>query len=374
MAQRARQPGDSEGHRKPEGHGEPGSDHEPESDLAANPSQIARVPLPRADPGAPPRDLAAKPFEIARVSLPRGRGDTAIAALADRQHGVVTYQQLTELGLGPGAIMTRIGNRRLHTLHKGVYAVGHRTLTPAGHKLAAVLACGPTAVLSHKSAGALWELLTTDQTRTDVTVPGTSRAGPRGVRVHRARRLHPEDVQIVDGIPVTSVARTVFDLAGGFTEPQLLRVIEQADRSGKLDCRALERLMERNPRRSGSKLLRSILADYAGAPLTRSELERRFQDLVRQARLPPPGLNVEIAGFTVDVCWPQWRLVVELDSRGYHSDPGAFERDRVRDATLQRGRYRILRVTDKRMKLAPAEVLADLRALITLAEEDIGQV
>jgi very-short-patch-repair endonuclease len=328
------------------------------------------VSLPSADPNDPPGDVAAKPHEIARESLPRARGDSAIAALAARQYGVVTYQQLTELGLGPGAIMARIGSRRLHVLHKGVYAVGHRTLTPHGHRLAAVLACGPTAVLSHKSAGALWKLLATDQTRFDVTVPGTSRVGPRGIKVHRARRLHPEDVKIVDGIPVTSVARTVLDLAAGFTEPRLLRVVEQAERSSRLDVRALRRAMARNPRRSGSKLLRSILADYSGPPMTRSELERRFKVLVDQARLPPPGLNVEVAGFTVDAFWPQWQLVVELDSRGYHSDVAAFERDRVRDAKLQRVRYRVLRVTDRRMERASAEVLADLMALIALAEED----
>jgi very-short-patch-repair endonuclease len=237
--------------------------------------------------------------------------------------------------------------------------------------LGAVLAGGPAAVLSVKSAGAFRELLTTAQTRFDVTVPGASRRGDPKLRIHRARDLHPEDIETVDGIPVTSVARTILDLAGTLNQPQLLRVIEQADRNGTLNLDALDRVIARNPSRKGTKRLRVILADYAGPPMTRSELERRFLDLVRQAGLPTPGLNVDVAGFTVDAFWAGWRLVVELDSRGYHSDPGAFERDRVRDARLQRAGYRILRVTDKRMKREPAEVLADLRALAALGKSDL---
>jgi very-short-patch-repair endonuclease len=296
--------------------------------------------------------------------------DHAIARLADAQHGVVARRQLLELGLGTRAIQYRLEHERLHPVHHDVYAVGHRILTPQGYRMAAVLACGPTAVLSHKSAGAAWELLSTGQTRMDVTIPGASRPRQPGLRIHRARRLHPEDLRIVDGIPVTSIARTVLDLAGVLKAPQELRVIEQADRSGLLDLGAVRRVIDRNGNRKGTRMLRTIIADCDGAPMTRSELERQFLDLVRQARLPPPGLNVKAAGFTVDAFWPQWGLVIELDSRRCHSDPGAFERDRWRDAELQRARYRILRVTDKRMKREPAEVLLDLRALAALAEEE----
>lgn len=297
--------------------------------------------------------------------------DQGIGRLADAQHGVVTRRQLLSLGLGAGALEHRLRTRRLVRLHRGVYAVGHRALAPRGHQLAAVLACGPGAVLSHKSAGALWELLVTAQLRIDVTVPGTSRAPRRGrIRLHRARELVEEDLAEVDGIPVTSPARTLLDLAGTLNRAQLLRAVEQSQRCGRLNLPAIERVIGRHPTRRGAGQLRALLRQYVGPVPVRSELERRFLELATDSGLPTPQVNVKVAGLEVDVYWPQWRLVVELDGRAFHSDPRSFERDRVRDARLQRARCRVLRVTHLRVSTAAAGVIDDVRALAALSGSD----
>ena len=289
-----------------------------------------------------------------------------VVALADRQHGVVGAWQLLAMGVSRPRIKYRVATGLLFRLHRGVYAVGRRTLTRRGHWMAAVLACGAGAVLSHRSAAALHELRDTNQRKTDVTVPGDWRADRPTIRIHSST-LDSEDVAIVDGIPVTSVARTILDLAGDLQDDSLLRVVEEADRRETFDLRAMERVMARRPTAKGIAELRHILADYRDTPDTRSKLERDFWALIKTAGLPPPQLNTMVAGFLVDVCWPEWRLVVELDSRGFHARRRAFETDRIRDATLQRHGFRILRITYKRVQEDPDAVLADILALARLA-------
>lgn len=292
---------------------------------------------------------------------------TKVRDLAERQHGVVARRQLLALGLGPRVIEREIGAGRFLRLYAGVYALGHGILTPQGRLMAAVLACGPTALLSHRTAAAQWELLSTGQTRVDLIVPGESRKPQAGIRVHRTRHLDPEDAAVLGGMPITSVARTIVDLTAVLRPQQELEVIEHADRAHLLNLLAVTRALDRRPHLRGAGHLRSIIEDYAGAPDIRSALERRFLTLIRKAGLPEPLLNARVAGFIVDVHWPQWRLVVELDSRGYHLSPRAFEADRVRDAKLQRLRITTLRITDKRMKSSPAEVIDDILALAAQA-------
>jgi very-short-patch-repair endonuclease len=294
-------------------------------------------------------------------------GGWPIADLSDRQHGVVAQRQLLELGYSEDQVRQRLATAELHRIHKGVYAVGRRTLTRKGHWIAAVLAYGEGAALSHRSAAALWEIRPTSQTAVDVTVPGTSRKRRARIRVHRARALEPGDLASVEGIPVTSVSRTLLDIAGVLDRDQLLRAVEQAERLQLFDLRAVDRALARAPSRKGTLAVRSVLADYREPPDTRSDLERRFFDLVDRAGLPRPQANVFVAGQLVDFFWPQFRLVVELDSKGYHRSPRAFETDRVRDAILQRHRCRVLRITDKRIKHEPRQVLEDVTALARLA-------
>ena len=295
--------------------------------------------------------------------------------MAERQHGVAARSQLLALGLSRHEIDGCLACGYLVRLHRGVYALGHRVLTHRGDLMAAVLAMGPRAVLSHKSAASLHDLLMTSQTRVDVTVPG-SRGAPRrrGLRIRVTQALHPEDVTTIDGIPVTSVARTIVDLAGVLNPGQLQRAIEQADREGVLNLLALQRALDRNRGFKGRARLRALLAEYTGAPPTKSELERRFLELVDRAGLPRPGVNVRVAGIEVDCYWPDWSLVIELDSRAFHSDPRAFERDPIRDARLQRQGLRVLRVTWKRLENEPDAVIEDVLALASLSGGSGGRL
>lgn len=291
--------------------------------------------------------------------------DVALADLANRQHGVVARRQLLELGLGSSAVARRLERASLHRVHAGVYAVGHRAVSPRGLWMAAVLACGPGAVLSHRSAGAVWELQATAAAAVDVTAPGPSRRRRPGIVVHRVRTLHPDDVTRREGIPVTTVARTLLDLAALVSRRQLERAFETAERLALLDARALENACRRQPHRRGSRLVRGVLADQREPPpATRSELERDFLELCRAARLPLPSVNGVVAGFEVDALWPRQRLVVEVDSLAFHATRAAFERDRLRDSALQVAGYRVLRVTHRRLRLDPEGVAEAVGALL----------
>jgi very-short-patch-repair endonuclease len=226
--------------------------------------------------------------------------------------------------------------------------------------MAAVLAYGPDAVLSHRSAAAHWGIAQPSW-KIEVTTPH-SRRGRTGIRVHRTN-LHPEDVTIRDGIRMTSVARTILDLASQMKADRLTRLIEESDRKELIDLRALERAIARRPRVAGVVRLREVLAAYRGPADTRSGLERDFRALIVSNSLPEPQYNVLVEGLTVDVYWPQWKLVVELDGKPYHSSPSAFETDRIRDAILQKADIRVLRVTGERLDTAPTAVLDDVLAL-----------
>jgi hypothetical protein len=209
----------------------------------------------------------------------------------------------------------------------------------------------------------LYDLLRTDARATDVMAPRGRHGGP-GIRLHRTRFLHPEDTAVRDGIPVTSVARTLLDLAEVLTPRQLERAFEQAERLRLLDVRAVERLCARSPGRRGRKPLASLLESQQALPAdTRSELERRFLDLCRDAGLPLPALNVSLAGFEVDAYWPQARLVAELDSYSFHRSRRSFESDRARDAALQVAGCRVIRITHRRLDGEAAKVIQELRSL-----------
>lgn len=291
-------------------------------------------------------------------------GDLGVAALAARQHGVVAHRQLVAEGLGPRGIGHRVAAGRLHRIHRGVYAVGHPVVSGRGRWMAAVLATGPHALLSHQSAGALWDLLPTGRAAIDV-LAARGRHDRPGIAVHQARRLHPDDRAVVDGIPTTAPPRTLFDLAEVLPAGQLERAVEQAERLRLLDMRALQELCARSRGRRGLAVLSSVFDAYReGPPPTRSELECRFLDLCREARLPAPAVNVLVAGLEVDAAWPDRKLVVELDGHAFHATRAAFERDRKRDAALLVSGFRVLRVTHRRLEKEPATVIETVRTLL----------
>lgn len=262
--------------------------------------------------------------------------DQRVAALAARQHGVVSRAQLVALGTGRGAVAARIRAARLHRVHRGVYAVGHAVLGRDGRWLAAVLACGDGALLSHRSAGALWDLRPSESARIDVTVPRTTRVrSTSAVAVHRTTR--PTKPATVRGIPVTTPMRTLDDLAAVLPQRALERAVEQAETLRLLDVAAV-----RSPR------VRRLIATHDFAP-TRSDLEKAFLALCRRHGLPRPGVNTYVAGFEVDFAWPEQRLIVETDSHRHHGTRAAFERDRARDARLTAQGWRVVRFTYRQL-------------------------
>ncbi len=292
--------------------------------------------------------------------------DARVAVMARRQHGIVTFEQLRSAGLGTGAINPRVRRGRLHRLHRGVFAVGHTRLSREGRWLAAVLALGQGALLSHVSAAALWGLRSTSSSVVHVTVP--TLAGRRrraGIVVHRSISLRAVDADERDAIAVTSVSRTLLDLAGMLAPGPLERAVERSLALRLFDLRAVQSLLDANPRRRGVATLTRILEQvHDEPPLTRSELEALMRDLCDTHGIERPEVNVVVDGSEVDFFWRAQRVIVETDGREQHGTPMAFERDRDRDARLTMLHYRVVRFTHRRLMHEPAGVAATLVALL----------
>ena len=300
-------------------------------------------------------------------------GDRAISQLADRQYGVVSRRQLLDLGLGRHAIAHRIEAGRLHRVHSGVYAVGHRSLPREGRWMAAVLAGGPSAVLSHRSAAGLWGLRPAGSDHAEVTLPRSTRSNG-SLRRHCAD-LPRDEVTRRHRIPVTTASRTLIDLAAAVAPKEFERALREAEVL-RLPLRPpLRELLIRYPRRRGARIVRTTLERLSLLPggVTRSPLEDRFLRFATVAGLPMPETNVvlRLGGRTyeADCLWREHRLVVELDGHEAHGTRSAFERDRERDRRLQAAGWTVVRATHR--QLNEAEDLArDLRRLFRRAVAD----
>lgn len=293
------------------------------------------------------------------------------AALASRQHGVVSTRQLQELGYSRNAISRQASVGRLHPIHRGVYAVGHTRLSAHGRCLAAVLACGRGALLSHSSAAWLWGLVPTCAILIEVSVPtrGHSRSP---FRVHHAPALSKEDRVIREGIPVTALPRTLLDLAATIPDRRLERTIERSEQLGLFDLREIDALLERAGGHLGAGRLRRALAAYRDPAFTRSGLERRFLALVRKAGLPRPAMNTFVAGYEIDAYWEPERFAVELDGYATHGTRAAFERDRVRQEDLKLTGIEMVRLTAGRIDREPEVVVQRLTALLAVRRQERG--
>jgi very-short-patch-repair endonuclease len=289
--------------------------------------------------------------------------DNLIGRLARRQHGVAAAWQLTALGVSTSAIARRVADGRLRRIHRGVYAVG--AIGRKGYWMAAVLACGEGALLSHRDAAALRALRDTARRAIDVTVVGSRRRSRPRLTIHSAAELHPNDRAEVDGIPVTSVARTLLDLAEVVPATELRRTYEAAERHQVLDFKALNELISRsNGRRGLAALLALLDYDPELAADSKSDLESALLDLVREAGLPLPSLNVLVEGYLVDAYWPAARLVVELQSYEHHAHRQAFNRDYAKLGRLTMAGYQVLPLTDRQLKLERDWVVAALGAVL----------
>jgi very-short-patch-repair endonuclease len=290
-----------------------------------------------------------------------------IAELAGGQHGVVSAKQLYALGLSRDQINRRVRRGWLHPLHRGAYAVGHPQVTREGRWMAAVLACGPGAVLSHTDAAALW-LIHTEAPRGRIDVTLRTRAGRRrraGIRIHRPRCLPQDELSACQGIPCTSPARTILDLAGVLTSRRLQRAIDEGDRLGLVSADELIELLRRHRGHPGARWLRGVLARHqVGTTVTRSELEERFLALCSQHHLSQPEVNAPLLDYVVDFLWAEARLVVEVDGHQTHATRRAFQADRDRDGRLAVAGYRVLRFTWFDVTRRPVVVADRVRRLL----------
>jgi hypothetical protein len=292
----------------------------------------------------------------------------AIKRLAERQHGVVSLPQLQLAGLTKSAVAKRAREGRLTRIHRGVYAVGHGRLTKNGHWMAAVLAYGPNAVLSHRSAAALHGVRSDNRPAIDITLPSRSVRSRPGIAAHRSARLEAQDVTSIDAIPCTTVHRTLLDLADVVPARALKKAIDQAEVLRVFDLRAIEEVLARASGRRGAAVLKQVLAEYDGPTLTDSELEELFLALCEEAGLPRPAVNEWITlddgvAYKADFLWRAERLIVETDGWGSHGTRQAFEHDRRRDRRLSVAGWTVVRFTWRDVEREPADVIETLTAL-----------
>ena len=294
--------------------------------------------------------------------------DEAIARLAAQQYGVVSRAQLLSLGLSSRAIEHRLASGRLRRVHRGAYAVGHDVLEFRGRVAAALLATGPGSVASHGTAAAIGGVEVSAGGPIHVTVRHP-RATQPGIVLHRSA-LPDDEIVVIDELPVTVMARTFLDLSR--TEPPriLRRLIKNAEFNGKVEWEALDRVLDRYPRRQGRRPLAEIVRGvHATSGRTRSEMEDLFTEFVDSRDLPVPERNVKLRlrdrTIQVDCLWREARVALELDSRSAHDRALAFEDDRARDRALTAAGWVPLRATWAQLRYEPDALEADLRPVVT---------
>lgn len=290
--------------------------------------------------------------------------ERAIARLAASQHGVVTAAQLGGAGFSDPAIRRRVDGGWLVRRHQGVYQLGV-VAAPLGDEMAALLAAGPRAILSHWTATKVWRVGNRGH-RIEVLFVGEAAAKRRGIRSHRTSALDPAEVVVRHGLRVTTPARTLVDLAATTPPAELERLVEEFQVQDLVTADEIQAAIRRAAGRPGVKKLRTVTAFLAEPLLTRSEAERRLIALLRGAKLPMPRTNVKRAGWEVDAVWDRQRLVVEVDGYRYHRPRAQFERDRRKDGELLLAGYRVVRITWRQLTGEPQAVVALIAAALAM--------
>jgi very-short-patch-repair endonuclease len=296
--------------------------------------------------------------------------DHVIAALVERQHGVVAGWQLRDLGFGEQVARKRKAAGRFHRIHQGVYAFGYPRLSRKGHLMAAVLACGPGAVLSYRSAAFLHGILDDNRDRVDVIAPNRRGRAPRGLAAHRDGTLTPTDRVVIEGIPCTSLARTLLDIAATEAPRALRYAVTQAEVEKIFDLAEVVELLKRSKGRRGVARLRLAIELHDPAEQdARSELEKKLLRLFKRGRLSPPEVNghlvVDGISMMPDFIWRDARLIVEADGRRVHGTVTAFEKDRQRDQRLVAAGWTVIHATWHQATQEPERLLRILRALLS---------
>ncbi len=293
--------------------------------------------------------------------------------LAGRQHGIVARRQLLALGFSSREIEHRIGRGRLHVAMRGVYAVGWPELTRERRWMAAVLACGDGAALSHRSAAALWGIGAEKPGRIDVSVRRLCELQRPGLKIRGRPTLAPEDISSGDGIPVTAVARTLVDLATELGPTAIERAVNEADKSDLIDPETLRSKLEEYTREPGAPLLRSLL-DKRTFRLSDSDLEVFFRPIAAEAGLSSPLSKQAVNGFEVDFYWPALGLVVETDGLRYHRTPSTQASDARRDRTHVLAGMTPLRFTHYEIRYERRRVRSELSRAATLLRKRASDI
>jgi very-short-patch-repair endonuclease len=294
--------------------------------------------------------------------------DVAARRLAATQHEAVTWKQLRRVGHTRSGVKARLERGHLYRLYYGVYSVVDPALHPLVAEAGALLAIGPGAALSHRSAAAVWGIGTRSDDQVDVTVAARHPRQRAGIRIHRVAVLDPTELRTREGLLVTSPARTVCDLPATEPRKDVERALEEAIVTRLTTERKVEAVLERHGNRPGSAVMGAILQSQRGAGFTRSAAERALLKLIVAAHLPRPEKNVRVSGHVVDFLWRAERLIVEVDGYQFHGHRAAFERDRRRDQELRAAGYSVIRITWRALQEEPFGVVADLtRALARVA-------
>jgi hypothetical protein len=311
-----------------------------------------------------------KTRHIGKFSAHQRGVDAEVGRLAVAQNGVVTREQLEGLGLNDQAIAKRVARSRLYRVNQRVYSLTPGVMTERGKFMAAVLACGPGAVLSHRSAAYLWGLVQTWEDPIDVTAPNRRGRSPGGVAAHRDRSLQPIDKTSLHGVPCTSVARTLLDFAGVAPEWEVRRAVAEAEVLRILDRPRLRALLRRSRRRRGVARLRLILDTiHPQTKRTRSELERLFLGVCASRAVPEPEVNVWLPApdgrrYQADFLWRDAELIIEADSRRFHDTDSAFVSERKRQQQLELAGWRVSRCTWEEVEQEPRRLALTVQGLI----------
>jgi very-short-patch-repair endonuclease len=303
----------------------------------------------------------------ASVEVKRRRGWTEnnIVAVAARQRALITRQQLTALGVGRDAVRRALERGRIHQLHRGVYATVPPSALPAlASEHAAVLACAPRAYLSHHSAAAVWGFRPPAHESIDVTVVGRRPPDRRQIQIHRVAGIDPRDTRTYRGIPITSPARTLIDIACDVSDREFERAFDEAIAGRLMTLGAARAALLSNSQRPGASRMRALVSLDRTKTMTRSEAEEIFLALVRQAKLPDPEVNARVGRYEVDFCWRRERLIVEIDGHAFHSSRAALERDHGRDLELQQLGFIVIRISWRQLRHEPLQVVAWIAAAL----------
>lgn len=294
------------------------------------------------------------------VEQVRGRGVAEVRRLASLQHGLILREQLIAAGFTRGAIEYRVAIGYLAVVQRGVYLVGHEAPAPFVAEMAAALYFRGDAVLSHRTAAALWGLIPWPPPQVELTIVGRDSRSRHGLRLSRVATIDRRDVRRRHRLPVTAPARTLIDLAASCPYADFERAMVEARVRRLVADRDLQAAIGRCPGRTGVARLRAQLRQESDRVFTRSEAERRMLRLFARAQLPRPETNVRVTGLEVDFLWRAAKLIVEVDGHAFHGHRTAFERDRRRDQVLAAAGYRVIRVTWRQLVQEPIAVAVRL--------------